>query len=39
MAKFTGLPWDAVLSTELVRHYKPDKETLRDREPAEGDSL
>jgi 2-haloacid dehalogenase len=27
MAKFTGLPWDTVLSTELVRHYKPDKET------------
>src|SRR5258705_5776292 len=27
MAKFAGLPWDAILSTELVRHYKPDKET------------
>jgi 2-haloacid dehalogenase len=27
MAKFTGLPWDTVLSTELVRHYKPDRET------------
>jgi 2-haloacid dehalogenase len=27
MAKFTGLPWDVNLSTELVRHYKPDKET------------
>ena len=27
MAKFGGLPWDAILSTELVRHYKPDKET------------
>lgn len=27
MAKFAGLPWDTVLSTELVRHYKPDKET------------
>ena len=27
MAKFTGLPWDCILSTELVRHYKPDKET------------
>ncbi len=30
MAKFTGLPWDTVLSTELVRHYKPDKENLPD---------
>jgi 2-haloacid dehalogenase len=27
MAKFAGIPWDTVLSTELVRHYKPDKET------------
>ena len=27
MAKFAGLPWDTILSTELVRHYKPDKET------------
>ena len=27
MAKFAGLPWDVILSTELVRHYKPDKET------------
>lgn len=27
MAKFAGLPWDAILSAELVRHYKPDKET------------
>jgi 2-haloacid dehalogenase len=27
MAKFAGLPWDAILSTELVKHYKPDKET------------
>jgi len=27
MAKFASLPWDTVLSTELVRHYKPDKET------------
>jgi 2-haloacid dehalogenase len=27
MAKFAGLPWDAILSTELVRHYKPDRET------------
>ena len=27
MGKFAGLPWDAILSAELVRHYKPDKET------------
>jgi 2-haloacid dehalogenase len=27
MAKFAGLPWDCILATELVRHYKPDKET------------
>jgi 2-haloacid dehalogenase len=27
MAKFSGLPWDCILATELVRHYKPDKET------------
>ncbi len=27
MGKFAGLPWDAILSTELVRHYKPDRET------------
>lgn len=27
MARFAGLPWDCILSTELVRHYKPDKET------------
>jgi len=27
MAKFAGLPWDCNLSTEWVRHYKPDKET------------
>jgi 2-haloacid dehalogenase len=27
MAKFGGLPWDVILSTELVRHYKPDRET------------
>ncbi len=29
MAKFAGLPWDTVLSAELVRHYKPDPETYR----------
>ena len=27
MAKFSGIPWDCILSTELVHHYKPDKET------------
>lgn len=26
MAKNSGLPWDAILGAELVRHYKPDKE-------------
>ena len=26
MAKHSGLPWDAILGAELVRHYKPDKE-------------
>jgi 2-haloacid dehalogenase len=26
MAKRAGLPWDAVLSAELFRHYKPDPE-------------
>ena len=26
MAKFGGLPWDAVLSAELFNHYKPDPE-------------
>jgi 2-haloacid dehalogenase len=27
MAKEAGLPWDLILSSELVRHYKPDPET------------
>ena len=27
MAKFAGLPWDLILSAELFRHYKPDRET------------
>ena len=27
MAKRAGLPWDAVLATELFRRYKPDPET------------
>ena len=26
MAKHAGLPWDAILGAELVRHYKPDHE-------------
>lgn len=26
MAKHSGLPWDAVLSSELAQHYKPDPE-------------
>jgi 2-haloacid dehalogenase len=29
MAKFAGLPWDCILSAELVRHYKPDPEVYR----------
>jgi 2-haloacid dehalogenase len=29
MAKYAGLPWDTVLSAELVHHYKPDPETYR----------
>ncbi|MGH7090678.1 MAG: haloacid dehalogenase type II [Stellaceae bacterium] len=29
MAKAAGLPWDTVLSAELVHHYKPDPETYR----------
>ena len=27
MAKFSGLPWDVILSAEWVQHYKPDRET------------
>ena len=27
LAKRAGLPWDLILSAELVRHYKPDPET------------
>jgi 2-haloacid dehalogenase len=26
MAKHAGLPWDCILSAELMRHYKPDPE-------------
>ncbi len=29
MAKYAGLPWDCILSAELVKHYKPDPETYR----------
>ena len=27
MAKNEGLPWDLILSAELARHYKPDRES------------
>ena len=26
MAKHAGLPWDCILSSELAKHYKPDRE-------------
>jgi len=26
MARHAGLPWDCILSSELARHYKPDRE-------------
>ena len=26
LAKFGGLPWDVILGSDLVRHYKPDRE-------------
>ena len=29
MAKRAGLTWDLILSAELVRHYKPDREAYR----------
>jgi 2-haloacid dehalogenase len=29
MAKRSGIPWDLVLSAELVQHYKPDPEAYR----------
>lgn len=41
MAKYSGLPWDVILSSELAGHYKPDKEVylmaakLLDLEPEE----
>src|SRR4030095_1372971 len=27
MAKYAGLPWDCILSAELMQHYKTDPET------------
>ena len=41
MARHAGLPWDAILGAELVRHYKPDREVYQsaadflDLKPAE----
>ena len=29
MAKHCGLPWDTVLGSDVVEHYKPDPETYR----------
>ena len=29
MAKHAGLPWDCILSAELARHYKPDRESYQ----------
>jgi 2-haloacid dehalogenase len=29
MAKRAGLPWDCILSAELIRRYKPDPEVYR----------
>ena len=26
LAKFAGLPWDVILGSDLVEHYKPDRE-------------
>jgi 2-haloacid dehalogenase len=26
LAKFAGLPWDVILGSDFVRHYKPDRE-------------
>ena len=26
LAKFGGLPWDLILGSDLVHHYKPDRE-------------
>lgn len=41
MAKHAGIPWDLILSAELAKHYKPDREayltavSLLELEPAE----
>lgn len=29
MAKYSGLPWDCILSAELAHHYKPDPEVYQ----------
>ncbi|MEZ4864717.1 MAG: haloacid dehalogenase type II [Caldilineaceae bacterium] len=29
MAKYSGLPWDCILSAELARHYKPDPQVYQ----------
>jgi 2-haloacid dehalogenase len=29
MARFAGLPWDAILGAEVARHYKPQPEAYR----------
>jgi len=29
IAKNAGLPWDCILSAELVKHYKPDREVYQ----------
>lgn len=29
LAKHGGLPWDCILGSELVRHYKPDREVYQ----------
>ena len=29
MAKYCGLPWDTVLGSDIVQHYKPDAEMYR----------
>ena len=29
LAKHSGLPWDCILGSELVRHYKPDHEVYQ----------
>jgi len=26
LARFAGLPWDVILGSDLVEHYKPDRE-------------